>query len=53
MIAETAICLALDEDKLPKIYGFLTPSVAMGSVLRKRLQQKGIKFYISGEKIFF
>lgn len=46
MIAEAAICLALDADLLPKSYGFLTPAAAMGPVLRERLQRTGMEFYI-------
>ena len=47
MVAEAAICLALDEEKLPKTYGILTPGSAMGSVLRKRLEATNMQFYIS------
>jgi short subunit dehydrogenase-like uncharacterized protein len=46
MIAEAALCLAHDETKLPDRYGLLTPSVAMGSVLRERLQKRDIHFYL-------
>ena len=43
MLAESAICLALDET--PETYGILTPSVALGEPLLKRLQENaGLKF---------
>mmetsp|Transcript_9726 Transcript_9726/g.16065 ORF Transcript_9726/g.16065 Transcript_9726/m.16065 type:complete len:445 (-) Transcript_9726:771-2105(-) len=49
MIAESAVCLALDGEKLPDTFGILTPSVAMGTILRNRLFEKGLKIYL-GEK---
>tara|TARA_B100000683_G_scaffold175270_1_gene168809 strand:- start:1302 stop:2510 length:1209 start_codon:yes stop_codon:yes gene_type:complete len=43
MLAESAICLALD--KTPETYGILTPSVALGNPLLKRLQENaGLTF---------
>jgi len=47
MVAEAAVCLALDADKLPKNYGILTPSSSMGSVFRERLKTLGLEFYTS------
>jgi short subunit dehydrogenase-like uncharacterized protein len=44
MAAESAICLALDHDKLPDRAGVLTPAVAMGEVLLERLRNRGIGF---------
>lgn len=45
MLAEAAVCLALDEDKLQAGGGFWTPSSAMGTHLLSRLQKKaGLKF---------
>ena len=45
MLAESAICLALD--KSSEIYGILTPSVALGDALLKRLKNNaGLKFSI-------
>lgn len=44
MLAESALCLALD--KLPKTAGSLTPAVAMGDALIKRLQKAGISFSV-------
>lgn len=46
MLAESALCLALDHDQLPKQYGVITTAVAMGEVLIKRLQDAGIKFEV-------
>ena len=43
MLAESAVCLALD--KTPETYGILTPSVALGDRLLKRLQENaGLTF---------
>tara|TARA_B100001063_G_scaffold74719_1_gene68998 strand:- start:2364 stop:3572 length:1209 start_codon:yes stop_codon:yes gene_type:complete len=43
MLAESAICLALDE--IPETYGILTPSVALGDSLLKRLEENaGLTF---------
>ena len=45
MLAESAICLAVDE--LPEVAGMLTPAVAMGDALLKRLQDNaGLTFSI-------
>ena len=45
MLAESALCLAFDE--LPISSGILTPSVAMGDALLKRLQENaGLNFSI-------
>ena len=44
MLAESALCLAHDD--LPKRAGQLTPAVAMGSALRRRLVAAGIKFEV-------
>ncbi|MEZ4886012.1 MAG: saccharopine dehydrogenase NADP-binding domain-containing protein [Chitinophagales bacterium] len=47
MMAESAICLA--KDMLPNVGGMLTPSVAMGDALLKRLEEKaGLGFSIEG-----
>lgn len=46
MLAESALCLA--KDNLPKIGGMLTPSVAMGDALLKRLEENaGLSFSIN------
>jgi len=43
MLAESAVCLATD--KTPETYGVLTPSVALGEPLLKRLQENaGLTF---------
>ena len=47
MLAESAVCLALDKDKTPEVAGMLTPSVALGNVLLERLEENaGLKFKI-------
>ena len=49
-IAEAGIALALDDEKLPKMYGVLTPSTGLGSTLLERLKVKGVDFYIGEHK---
>jgi short subunit dehydrogenase-like uncharacterized protein len=45
MLAESAVCLAMDRSDLPKGGGVLTPSTAMGDSLLKRLQDNaGLTF---------
>jgi len=47
MLAESAVCLALDEDKTPKMSGMLTPSVALEDALLERLEKNaGLQFKI-------
>jgi short subunit dehydrogenase-like uncharacterized protein len=46
MVAESALCLAFDRERLPSRAGVLTPAVAMGELLRERLQQAGIRFEV-------
>lgn len=46
MVAESALCLALDRESLPKRYGVLTTAVAMGKTLRERLIAAGLRFEI-------
>ncbi len=46
MIAESALCLALDREKLPACAGILTTAVAMGDVLIERLQKASIRFEV-------
>ena len=41
MFGESALCLALDQDRLPQRAGVLTPSTAMGGVLVDRLRAAG------------
>ncbi len=41
MLAESGLCLALDEAKLPRRAGVLTPATAMGTVLTDRLRAAG------------
>jgi short subunit dehydrogenase-like uncharacterized protein len=46
MVAESALCLARDRERLPDQHGALTPAVAMGTLLLDRLVSKGIRFEI-------
>lgn len=47
MLAQAALCLALDIDKTQVVGGFWTPAAAMGSALIERLQHHaGIKFSV-------
>src|SRR4051795_8658744 len=42
MMGESALCLALDRDRLPSPGGVLTPATAMGTVLIDRLRAAGM-----------
>lgn len=44
MIAESALSLALDEDRLPQHYGVVSTAAAIGDVLLERLVRAGIQF---------
>ena len=46
MVAESALCLALDGGQLPGRFGVVTPAVAMGDRLLKRLRAAGMRFEI-------
>jgi short subunit dehydrogenase-like uncharacterized protein len=41
MLGESALCLALDRDRLPDHAGVLTPATAMGAALADRLRSAG------------
>lgn len=41
MLGESALALALDEERLPDAAGVLTPATAMGEVLTERLRRAG------------
>src|SRR6266700_839617 len=41
MLGESALCLALDRDRLPGPAGVLTPATAMGAALTERLRSAG------------
>ena len=41
MLGESALCLALDRDRVPGRAGVLTPATAMGTALADRLQMAG------------
>ena len=42
MFGESALCLALDRDRLPGRAGVLTPATAMGTALATRLRSAGL-----------
>ncbi len=44
MLAESAMCLALDQAALDARFGVLTPATAMGMVLIERLRRAGMTF---------
>jgi short subunit dehydrogenase-like uncharacterized protein len=46
MLAESALCLALDRESLPVRAGVLTPAEAMGDRLLERLQRAGLRFSV-------
>lgn len=46
MVSESALCLALDRDRLPDRAGVLTTAVAMGELLEARLERAGIHFEV-------
>jgi short subunit dehydrogenase-like uncharacterized protein len=46
MLAESALCLARDRERLPARAGVLTPAAAMGDALLERLQRAGLKFEV-------
>jgi len=47
MLGQSALCLALDGDRLPERAGVLTPATAMGSMLADRLSAAGQTFVVS------
>ena len=44
LLGQSALCLALDADRLPQGGGVLTPATAMGDVLTERLRVRGVTF---------
>jgi len=46
MLGESALCLALDADRLPPRAGVMTPATAMGDVLVERLRAAGQTFEV-------
>jgi short subunit dehydrogenase-like uncharacterized protein len=42
LLGESALCLALDADRLPEGGGVRTPATAMGDVLTERLRVSGV-----------
>ena len=46
MLSEAAISILLNEDKIPKSYGVLTPASGIGLTLIDRLKEKNISFKV-------
>jgi short subunit dehydrogenase-like uncharacterized protein len=46
MQGESALCLALDRDRLPATAGVLTPATAMGAALADRLRDRGFEMSV-------
>jgi saccharopine dehydrogenase (NAD+, L-glutamate forming) len=46
MLAESALCLARDRERLPPCAGVLTTAQAMGEPLLERLQRAGLSFRV-------
>lgn len=46
MIAESALCLAFDTERLPQVFGFITPAAAMGRPLIERLKRAEMSFQV-------
>ena len=46
MQGESALCLALDRDRLPAAAGVLTPATAMGTALADRLRAQGFEISV-------
>ena len=46
LLGESALCLARDEEKLPRVAGVLTPATAMGRALTDRLVAAGMVFKV-------
>ena len=51
MLTESAISILVNEDKIPKAYGVLTPASGIGLILIDRLRYRGISFTIDEEMI--
>src|SRR5690606_10442726 len=46
MLAESALCLALERERTPELTGVITPAAAMGRPLIERLERAGITFRV-------
>ena len=47
MLAESALCLALDKNDLPHEYGVVTTAMAMGTTIADRLKKAGFNISVS------
>lgn len=50
MLAEAALCLAQDGERLPECHGVLTPASAMGQALVERLPRAGVTIEVVGPR---
>jgi len=48
-VCESALCLALERDRLPARAGILTPAIAFGDVLAERLRNAGMRIACPAE----
>ena len=48
-VCESALCLALDRERLPERAGLLTPATAFGAVLADRLRAAGMRIECPAE----
>jgi short subunit dehydrogenase-like uncharacterized protein len=46
MLGESALCLALDGERLPDMAGVLTPATGIGSALADRLRERGFRLAV-------
>ena len=51
MLGQSALCLALDRDRLPQRAGVLTPATALGSVLADRLRAQGFEVSVRRDAV--
>ena len=47
MMGQSALCLAVDADRLPRAGGVLTPATAMGAALAERLRSAGMTLAVT------
>ena len=47
MLTESALSIILNNEKIPRKFGVLTPASAVGKILIKRLKSKGIIFKVN------
>lgn len=47
MLGQSGLALALDDDRLPRVAGVLTPATAIGDVLVDRLRGQGFTIEVT------